>query len=308
MAVVTSDFLAALTTNFQAIFLTAFDAADKDAEYKALCLLTESSSDKENYNWMEAVPALSEWKDVRKVYGLGARDYEVKNVNYEGTIGVDRNTLEDDKYGMIQHRVKQLASRAVAHVNNEVFKLLNLGVSTKTFDGVNYFASSGRAFGDSGSIVNIAAGAYGATAAKIRLGIAAAIVLMRNYKDDRGEPLNLVPDTLVCSPTRELIVREALLPAVAGTTRPEAQIISRIIVSPHLTGGATAGHDYYLICTKSDLKPMVAQLRKKPQFTALDKPDSQEVFMKRLIHYGVDYRGAVAFLDPRCAVQVDTSD
>lgn len=306
--IVTTDFLAGLTTAFQAIFKTAFDAADKDAEYKMLCLLTESTSDKENYNWLEAVPALSEWKDARKIYGLGARDYEVKNVNYEATIGIDRNTLEDEKYQMIQHRVRQLASRAVAHMNNETFKLLNLGVSTKTFDAKNFFVASGRAFGHSGSIVNIAAGAYGASEAEIRSGIAAAIILMRNYKDDRGEPLNLVPDTLVCSPTMEIIVRQALLPGVAGTVRPEAQIISRIIVSPHLTSGATAGHDYYLICTKSELKAMVSQIRKKPVITALDKPEDTNVFMKRHIYYGVDYRGAVAFLEPRCAVMIDTSD
>lgn len=308
MVVVSSDFLAALLTNFQAIFKTAFDAGDAEAEYRALCLLTESTSEKENYNWMEAVPALSEWADVRKVYGLGARDYEVKNVHYEGTIGVDRDTLEDDKYGLIPARVRQLAGRAVAHMDNQVFKLLNLGTTTKTFDGVNFFAAAGRAFGDSGSIVNIAAGAYGATAAKILAGIGAGIVLMRNFKDDRGEPLGLVPDTLVCSPVREIDIRAALLPAVAGTVRPEAQIISKIIVNPYLTSGATAGHDYYLICTKSDLKPMVAQIRKKPEFVALDKPDSTDVFMKRTIYYGVDYRGAVAFLEPRCAVMIDTSD
>lgn len=304
--IVTSDFLAALTTSFQAIFTTAFDAADKDAEYKLLCLLTESTSDKENYNWLEAVPALSQWKDERKIYGLGARDYEVKNVNYEATIGVDRNTLEDEKYGMIQHRVRQLASRAVAHMNNEVFKLLNLGVSTKTFDKKNFFVASGRAFGDSGSIVNIAAGAYGADTTKILAGINAGIILMRNYKDDRGEPLNLVPDTLVCAPTMEIGIRGALLPAVAGTVRPEAQIISRIIVNPHLISGSN--RDYYLICTKNELKSMVCQIRKKPQITALDKPDSTDVFMKRHIYYGVDYRGAVAFLEPRCAVMIDTSD
>ncbi len=77
-------------------------------------------------------------------------------------------------------------------------------------------------------------------------------------------------------------------------------------MSPYLTSGSN--RDYYLICTKNNLKAMVAQIRKEPEFIALDKPDSTEVFLSRMIHYGVDYRGAVAFLDPRCAVMVDTSD
>ncbi|MFA5309220.1 MAG: Mu-like prophage major head subunit gpT family protein [Dehalococcoidales bacterium] len=307
MALVTSDFLSGVLTSFKAIFLNAFTEADKVAAWRALCLLTDSFSDKESYNWLEAVPALSEWKDMRIVTGLSAKGYEITNKNYEGTIGVDRNTLEDDKYALIAPRVRQLAVRAANHPAKLIYQLLNAGASTVTYDGVNFFSAS-RTFGNSGNINNIAGGAYAADGDKIRAGIAAAVQAMRNFKDDRGEYLDLVPDTIVCSAVMELPIRNALLPAVAGTERAEAELIKNIVVSPYFTSGATAGHDYYLVATQNELKPMLFQMRKKPEFVALDKPDNHDVFMKRLVHYGIDGRYAAALLEPRAAVMVDCSD
>jgi phage major head subunit gpT-like protein len=305
---VTSDFLAGLMTNFQAIFRDAYTKAIDKATYVPLCLLVESKSAKESYNWLEAVPAMREWVDERAVFGLSAQTYEVQNLEFEATIGVDKNTLSDEKYDQIAPRVRQLAIRAANHPQKRVFELLNAGASTVTYDGVNFFASSGRAFGDSGSIVNIAAGAYAADGDKIRAGIGAAVKLMRTFKDNRGEYLNLVPDTVICSPVMEVAIRSALLPGVAGVTRPEADIIRRIIVTPYLTSGATAGHDYIVASTEDVLKPMLIQYREKPTFTALDDPKSVDFFMKKLIYYGTSYRGNVALLEPRCAVLVDCSD
>jgi len=307
LTLVSSDFLAGLLTNYQAIFLNAFTQADKEVLWKTLCLQVQSDADKESYNWLEAVPGMSEWLDERKVYGLSAKGYEITNKNYEGTISIDRNTIEDDKYGLIAPRVRQLAARCANHPAKLVYELLNAGASAKTYDGVEFFSAT-RTFGDSGNINNIAAGAYADDADKIRAGIAAAVVAMRGFKDNRGEYLDLVPDTIVCSPVMEIAIRAALIPAVAGTTRAEAQLIERIIVNPRLTSGATPGHDYYLTCTKNELKPMLFQLRKAPEFVALDQPTSKDVFMKRLIHYGVDGRYAVALLEPRCAVMVDCRD
>ncbi len=308
MALVTSDFLAGLMTSYQAIFQTAFTEADKKAAWSKLCLVLSSFSDKESYNWLEAVPSLSEWLDTRKIYGLSAKEYELTNRNYEGTISVDRNTLEDDKYNLIAPRVKQLAVRAANHPAKLIFQLLNAGASTKTYDGVNFFDTS-REFGDSGTINNIvASGAYAADSDKIRTGIGKAVALMRGFKDNRGEFLDLVPDTIACSPAMEIPIRTALAPAVTGSVRPEAELIRNIMVSPYLTSGATAGHDYYLLATENELKPMLFQMRKRPEFVALDKPTDHDAFMSRQLYYGIEGRWAAALLEPRAAVMVDCSD
>jgi phage major head subunit gpT-like protein len=307
VALVNSDFTAGLLTSFRAIFTGAFTEADKKAAWRALCLLVDSTGEKESYNWLEAVPSMSEWKDTRVISGMSAKGYEITNKNYEGTIEVDRNVIEDDRYGLIAPRVRQLAVRCANHPAKLVYQLLNAGSGTKTFDGVNFFSDT-RAFGKSGNLDNIIDGAYAADGDKIRAGIAAAVERMRNFRDDRGEYLDLVPDTIACSAVMELPIRNALLPAVAGTERAEAELIKNIIVSPYLTSGATAGHDFYLLATQNELKPMLFQTRKKPELVALDRPDSDENFMSRRIFYGVAGRYAAALLEPRCAVMVDCSD
>ena len=307
MAIVTSDFLSALLTNYRVVFKQAFDG-EKPA-YQPLVADFKSDADKESYNWLGALPSPSEWLDERIVHGLGSTSYEIVNKNYELTIAVDRNTLEDDKYGLIVPRIKQMAIRIARHPNKLIFQLLNAGVSTKTYDGEVFFKSN-RILGDSGTINNIvASGAYAADSTKILAGISAAIVLMMGFKDDRGEPMGLIPDTVVCSPGMYLPIVQALKPLVTGVIPAQADIIKNIIATGYMIGGATPGHDYIVACTSAgELKPALLQMRKVPEFVALDKPDSTEVFMRRLMHYGVDGRYGGALLEPRTAVLVDCSD
>ncbi len=306
MAIVSTDFLAGLLTNFQSIFKTAFDG--EKPSYQPLVMTVNSESEKESYNWLGAVPAPVEWVDERVIQGLRSESYEILNRNYEVTIEVDRNTLEDDKYGLITPRIRQLARRVAGHPNKLVFQLLNAGASTVTYDGVEFFKAN-RTIGDSGTINNIAAGAYAADATKIRAGIAKAIEQMMAFKDDQGEPMGLIPDTVVCSPVMYLAIMEALKPVSQGVTRAEADIIKNVIASGYMTSGATAGHDYVVCCTSAgELKPLLLQMRKAPEMVAVDKPDSHEVFMRRKLLYGVDGRYGVALLEPRTAVLVDCSD
>jgi phage major head subunit gpT-like protein len=120
--------------------------------------------------------------------------------------------------------------------------------------------------------------------------------------------MNLTPDTIVCAPGRELAIRDALLPAVAGVVRPENAFVRQIIVSPYMIAGATAGFDYYLLSTSQVVQCILFQNRKSPEFTNLDSPTSEEVWKRRHLLYGVDARYNVGFGDPRYAVQIDSSD
>lgn len=308
MAVVSTDFLAGLLTNFHAIFESEFAAAEGAADWKKIATEFPSSTEKESYNWLGTVPIMSEWINERIPRGLGAYNFEIVNKNFESTIEVDRNALEDDKYGMIMPRIRQLAQEAARYPDYLVFALLNAGHSTLAFDGTNFFADA-RTIGASANIDNLLAGAYAADAAKIRTGIAAAAVAMRRFEDDRSRPMNLEPDTIACAPEMEIPIRAALLPSVVtGLRYAEADFVKQILVSPYLKEGTTQGHDYYLLCCNRIVKPLIFQMRKRPEFVAVDKPDSRSVFMRRQLYYGVDARFNVGFGDPRCAVKLDCSD
>ena len=263
----------------------------------------QSTTDKETYAWLGAVPAMSEWKDRRAIGGMYENDYTLKNKNYESTIEVDRNTIEDDKYQLIAPRVKSLAMRCVRFFNQMVFTQLNGSHATyKAYDG-NYFTlATHPAIGDSGTFVNYLSGDYASAVDKILIGLDLAVATMRKFKDDRGVPMNLVPDCIVAPPELEFLIQTALFPPVANEVRPELAFFprSRIWTSPWLTDAK----DFYVCCTRAEVMPIILQMRKEPEVVALDDPKSEHVFMQRTFLYGVDTRFTTGFGDPRTCIQI----
>jgi len=70
----------------------------------------------------------------------------------------------------------------------------------------------------------------------------------------------------------------------------------------HPVGGASvsnsgggAGNPWFLMDLSRPIKPIVLQIRKAPQFVAMDKPDDENVFMRKKFRYGVDDRKNVGF-------------
>src|SRR4030042_1993652 len=116
MALVTSAFLSGLMPNFRAIFKQSLDEAVAETQlYKEIATLFQSTSDKESYGWLGSNPQMSEWLDKRQLKAPKPYDYTLTNKHYEGTIAINRDTYEDDKYGMIAPRVQGLAKRAIRH-------------------------------------------------------------------------------------------------------------------------------------------------------------------------------------------------
>lgn len=48
------------------------------------------------YAWLGDIPGMREWIGDREVQNLTASDYTIKNKDFELTVGVDRNAIEDD--------------------------------------------------------------------------------------------------------------------------------------------------------------------------------------------------------------------
>ncbi len=60
------------------------------------------------------------------------------------------------------------------------------------------------------------------------------------------------------------------------------------------TGGGS-GQPWFLLDLSKPIKPIVLQIRQKPQFVAQDKPGDDNVFMRAKYRYGVDDRKNVGF-------------
>jgi phage major head subunit gpT-like protein len=305
MGVVTSDFLAGLMTNFQALAMMSLAEQEKDAVQPKIATLMPSESDRESYGWLGEVPAMREWKAERAVYGLTGFDYTITNRHFEGTIAVDRDTLADGKYGLIKPKIQELGQRAALYPDELLLTLLAPGTVEKAFDGTAFFANT-RVIGESANIDNLLAGTGIDTTAKILTDLAAAIVALGTFQDARGKPMNLIqgaaPVTIVCPLAALIAIRSALLPAVAGVNRAEAGFVAEVIGSAWLD--AVDANDWYVLVTNRVLKPLIYQLRQKPEFVALDQPTAHAGFMSRMLYYGIDMRCNAGFGDPRYAVKV----
>lgn len=60
------------------------------------------------------------------------------------------------------------------------------------------------------------------------------------------------------------------------------------------TGGGS-GTGWYLMDLSRPIKPIILQVRKVPEFVAMDKPDDENAFMRKKYRYGVDDRKNVGF-------------
>lgn len=59
--------------------------------------------------------------------------------------------------------------------------------------------------------------------------------------------------------------------------------------------GGGSGEPWFLLDLRRPIKPIILQIRKVPEFVALDKPTDEENFMRKKFIYGVDDRKNVGF-------------
>lgn len=130
--------LQALFTGFNAQFQAGFDIATSD-DYNRVAMTVPSSSRSETYGWLGKTTAFREWLGDRVIQNLESHDFSIKNKDFENTVGVDRNDIEDDILGVYRPMLAQLGQDARAHPNRLIFGLLKSGFTALCFDGQYFF-------------------------------------------------------------------------------------------------------------------------------------------------------------------------
>ncbi len=227
---------------------------------------------------------MREWIGDREVQNLTASDYTIKNKDFELTVGVDRNAIEDDKLGIYNVRIEMLAQSAATHPDELIFKLLADGFTAKCFDGQPFFSAAhkiGEKTVSNMSHAKLSMDAY----------IAARTAIM-SLTNSKGRALNLVPDKLIVPPALEKEARDILVADFVNGTKNTMQGTAKPVVVPQL-----AGHDssWFLLCTNRPVKPLIYQQRKKAKFVSKTQETDENVFMKKQFLYGADSRGNVGF-------------
>lgn len=131
--------LEGIFTSFSAIFNQSLEATQ--TMWEQIATRVPSTGAKNDYKWLGAMPKLREWIGERFVQSLEAFNYEVANKDFESTVSVDRNDIEDDQLGVYRPLIQALAQSARMHPEELIFDLLAAGLTSLCFDGKAFFAT-----------------------------------------------------------------------------------------------------------------------------------------------------------------------
>ncbi|MBQ4796965.1 head protein, partial [Pectobacterium versatile] len=90
-----------------------------------VAMLVPSTGKENDYSWLSQFPKMKEWIGDKDIESLEALNYTVRNKDWEATVEVDRNHIEDDQllgYGMQAQAAGQSAAELPADI---VFALLS---------------------------------------------------------------------------------------------------------------------------------------------------------------------------------------
>ena len=296
---VTSDLLAGIYTNFRLLFRQNFLAAQKETLIQQIATTIPSTTDTESYNWLGTVPGFTEWLGDRQMSGLNDFSFSIKNKDWANGLEVDRNAISDNKLGMYQPQIAMLAREAARHPDELLLATLIEGEGTAgptlAYDG-QFFFDTDHAEGTSGNQDNDLAG-NGVTPTLLQTDYETGRAAMRNFVDDRGRPLGVVPDTILAPPALEGPFRQVLnsefFPTTAGDGASSNQWkgAAKLLISEYLTDS----NDWYLLSLGGPIRPFIFQTRQAVQFTAITAPTAENVFHRRKFQYGADARYNVGF-------------
>lgn len=137
MNVINAALLSALFRGYRVLFQNAFAGAP--SFWDKVAMLVPSTTSEEHYPWLGDLADLREWIGDRVVKELSLHDYAIRNRPFEQTIGVSRDAIEDDTYGIFGPRFTLLGDNAKRHPDKLVFALLKAGFSTLCYDGQYFF-------------------------------------------------------------------------------------------------------------------------------------------------------------------------
>ncbi|KWH56307.1 Mu-like prophage major head subunit gpT family protein [Burkholderia cepacia] len=273
----------------QTLYNNAFAATP--TTWERIAMLVPSSGREELYAWLDRFPQMRKWIGEKNVKALKAHGYTVTNDDFEATVEVDRNDIEDDRLGIYSLQAKNAGFTAKQLPDEIVYGLVNGAFDSKCYDG-QYFFDTDHPVG------------HGVTSNKFNLpltidGQAAAMATfgkvrssMRKFKDDEGRPLNIAPDVLLVPPTLEDTANALMTNDRLNDGKPNPYKGSAKVVCDARLMSDSA---WFLLDTTKPIKPFVYQERKAPVFVQQIDPQNEDVFMRKKFKFGAEARAAGGF-------------
>ena len=249
-----------------------------------------SSTGIEKYPSTVIGSGMREWVGERVVNAVKGKLLEVRNKDFEHTVGVSRNDIEDDMIGFYYALFTDLGIEAGSLWGKLATEALCK--AGKWADGADFFSASRKI--EKVPVNNVVAGAL------TMVNYETARAQMMSFRKADGSPLGLVPDTLMVGPELEGVAKRILATDLVAEGSATVSNIHKdecaIEVNPYMTG--ENGKKWVLLCTSRGFKPVAVQKRKEGALQRWDKDSDDCVKSKNQNEYGLHYRGAAVATSP----------
>ncbi|HFK9525130.1 TPA: Mu-like prophage major head subunit gpT family protein [Citrobacter farmeri] len=278
--------------NLKASFQKAFDQNPSD--WKKIAMVVPSTGKQNDYSWLGRFPKMRKWIGDKVVKALSAFNYSLVNDDFEATVEVERNELEDDQLLGLATQAAEAGQSAAELPADLVFALLNKGFTLPCYDGQPFFDTDHPVGTDNPHSVSnkgtkkLKVGSL----AEAKASYGAARTAMRTFKDDEGASLKIRPTILVVPPMLEddanyLMTAEKFPDGTPNPYRNTAEVL----VAPELTSDTA----WFLLDTTRQVKPLIYQERKKPVFVEQTDYNAENVFMRKKFLFGAEARAAAGY-------------
>lgn len=260
-----------------------------DSFYKQVAMVVPSSNSQETYAWLQNMPRMRKWVGDKVINKLSKQGYSIVNDDFEVTVEVKRNDIEDDNIGQYNNMSQQAGWSAKQLPDELAAELINQGQTNLCYDGKPFFSSTHPVTvkGEDKTMSNVhnkALSAESAAAAKASYGIGRT--KMRSLTDYEGRNLKVRPNLLIVGPDLEDTARTLL---TADKLENGDQNIykntAELLVIDDLKAGT-----WYLEDTSMPAKALIIQERKKPVFVSQTDLNAPDVFSRAVYKFGAEAR------------------
>jgi len=272
--------------NLKTTFNKAFDSAP--SVWEKIAMLVPSGGSENQYNWLSMFPRMRKWVGDKVVKSLEAFKYTIVNDDWEATVEVDRNHIEDDNLGIYAPQAQMAGYSAKQLPDEIVIGLVNDGFTNLCYDGQYFFDTDHSVAGASVANKGVAVLSC-ATLAAAQASFGAARTAMKKFKNDEGQPLNTTPNILLVPPALEdtALVLKNNERLEDGKQNPYKGTFE-VVTDTRLTSDTA----WFLLDTTKPVKPFIYQERKKPVFVQQIDPQADDVFSRKKFKFGAEARAA----------------
>lgn len=289
---ISSANLTTLFTGFDTIFQKGFMLAP--SYYEQICSVVPSSTSQTIYPWLGRTTGFREWVGDRALQALEAHAYTIVNKTFENTVGIERERIEDDQYGVYAPTIEQLGRDAKTHPDQLIFGMMRAATSGApvtigkitipvplAYDGFNLYSAS-HATGPAGQVTSSGLSFWAASH---------VYALNTSIIDSNGniQQVTTAGTSGSSAPSWSSTVGNTTTDSGVTWTLRTLGGSGPALVTSNINSTGTGSY-WYLVDGSRPIKPFIFQKRREYAVTRMNTATDEAVFSQRMFRYGVDVR------------------